>query len=189
VEGEPLDGSAHLPGRQALALGREELERLRATVIEQAMALHLHEENTPGTDGRPRSDQGWTLTSRPACSTWSRPRSSAAGRACELLRLDHARYHHWARRELGRLDDAPPDGNPLHGILPWECEAILELFEAWGGIDRSHRKLAHRGSRIDLVYVSASTIRAGAGRRSAPSDPEDESVTLVYSSSQMKLLE
>jgi transposase InsO family protein len=37
--------------------------------------------------------------------------------------------------------------------------AILQLFEAWGGIDRSHRKLAHRGSRINLVHVSESTVR------------------------------
>ena len=29
---------------------------------------------------------------------------------------------------------------------------------AWGEIDRSHRKLAHRGSRLDLVHVSESTV-------------------------------
>jgi len=34
----------------------------------------------------------------------------------------------------------------------------VELFEAWGEIDRSHRKLAHRGSRIGLVHVSESTV-------------------------------
>jgi len=32
------------------------------------------------------------------------------------------------------------------------------LFQAWGEIDRSHRKLAHRGSRLDLVHVSESTV-------------------------------
>jgi putative transposase len=84
----------------------------------------------------------------------------SARRACALLRLDHARYHHWmSRRATGRLDDLPPGGNPLHGLLDWERTAVVELFETWGGIDRSHRKLAHRGSRIDLVHVSESTVR------------------------------
>ena len=32
------------------------------------------------------------------------------------------------------------------------------MFTAWGEIDRSHRKLAHRGSRLDLVHVSESTV-------------------------------
>jgi hypothetical protein len=55
-------------------------------------------------------------------------------RACALLGLDDARYHHWAaRRAAGRLDDLRPGGNPRHGILNWEREAIVELFEAWGG--------------------------------------------------------
>jgi transposase InsO family protein len=81
-------------------------------------------------------------------------------RACRLLGLDHARYHHWAvRAAAGRLDDLTPGGHPLHGLLDWERAAIVELFEAWGGIDRSHRKLAHRGSRIELVHVSESTVR------------------------------
>ena len=43
--------------------------------------------------------------------------------------------------------------------MDWERAAIIELFEVWGEVDRSHRKLAHRGSRIGLVYVSESTVR------------------------------
>ena len=35
----------------------------------------------------------------------------------------------------------------------------MELFEAWGETDRSHRKLAYRGSRIGLVHVSPSTLQ------------------------------
>src|SRR5215813_13283588 len=54
---------------------------------------------------------------------------------------------------------SPPGGHPLHGLLAWEHAAIIELFDAWGEIDRSHRKLAHRGSRIELVHVSESTVR------------------------------
>ena len=43
------------------------------------------------------------------------------------------------------LADQPPGGSPLHGLLDYERAALIELFEGWGGIDRSHRKLAHRG--------------------------------------------
>ena len=32
------------------------------------------------------------------------------------------------------------------------------MFTGWGEIDRSHRKLAHRGSRLGLVHVSESTV-------------------------------
>jgi putative transposase len=88
----------------------------------------------------------------------------AARRAAAALGLDHARYYHWAgRRDEGRLEDLPPGGHPLHGLLAWERAAIVELFEAWGEIDRSHRKLAHRGSRIGLVHVSESTVRRVLG--------------------------
>lgn len=83
----------------------------------------------------------------------------SARRACALLGLDHWRAGRWdARRAAGRLDDATPGGHPLHGLLGWERAAIVELFEAWGDIDRSHRKLAHRGSRLGLVHVSESTV-------------------------------
>jgi putative transposase len=82
-----------------------------------------------------------------------------ARRACALLGLDDMRAARWAgRREAGQLEDRPPGGHPLHGLLAWERAAIVELFEAWGGIDRSHRKLAHRGSRLGLVHVSGSTV-------------------------------
>jgi transposase InsO family protein len=84
----------------------------------------------------------------------------SARRACDLLGLDDMRAARWAgRRADDRLDDRPPGGHPLHGILPAERAAIVELFEDWGEVDRSHRKLAHRGSRIDLVHVSESTLR------------------------------
>jgi putative transposase len=83
----------------------------------------------------------------------------SARRACALLGLDHWRAARWyARRATGRLEDAPPGGHPLHGLLAWERAAIIGLYESWGEIDRSHRKLAHRGSRIGLVHVSESTV-------------------------------
>jgi putative transposase len=67
--------------------------------------------------------------------------------ACEVLRVGEDRVARWqARRAVGRLDDQPPGGTPLHGLLGWERQAVVKLFEGWGDIDRSHRKLAHRGS-------------------------------------------
>lgn len=70
------------------------------------------------------------------------------------------RVHRWRARlrEHAGLDDAAPGGNPVHRLLAWEEEAILELIERWGPTDRSHRKLAHRGSYTGKVFVSASTV-------------------------------
>jgi len=58
----------------------------------------------------------------------------------------------------GRLDDATPGGNPVHGLLAWEEAEILAIFEEWGAVDLSHRKLAHRGSYTERVWVSPSTV-------------------------------
>lgn len=109
---------------------------------------------------------------------WSRRR------ACRLLDLDEDRAGQWqARRradgEEGLVDEAP-GGGAIHGLLDYERDAICELFESWGGIDRSHRKLAHRGSRLDLVHVSESTVRrvlAGQGlilTGPAPREPAEK---------------
>jgi transposase InsO family protein len=87
-------------------------------------------------------------------------RGWSARRAARLLGLDHVRLGRWeARRQAGQLADRAPGGHPLHGLLEAERAAIVALFEAWGQIDRSHRKLAHRGSRLELVHVSESTVR------------------------------
>jgi len=63
------------------------------------------------------------------------------------------------RRAEGTLQDRRPGGNPLHRILPEEEQAVLDLIENWGKVDRSHRKLAHRGSYLKVVWVSPSTVR------------------------------
>ena len=34
----------------------------------------------------------------------------------------------------------------------------MALFDEWGDVDRSHRKLAHRGSYLGRVWVSPSTV-------------------------------
>ena len=80
-------------------------------------------------------------------------------RACRYLELDEGRAWRWRRRrEGGCLDDQRP-GRALHGLRPEEVTAILGLFERWGEIDRSHRKLAHRGSYLGIVWVSPATVR------------------------------
>jgi putative transposase len=80
--------------------------------------------------------------------------------ACRVLELGEVRAHRWlARRALGTLADRAPGGAPVHGLLPAEAAEILALFEEWGETDRSHRKLAHRGSYLGRVWVSPSTVR------------------------------
>ncbi len=78
-----------------------------------------------------------------------------------LLGVSDDRVHRWRARlrEVGTLVDRAPGGHPVHGILGWEEQAILQLAEQWGEIDRSHRKLAHRGSYLQIVWVSPSTVR------------------------------
>jgi transposase InsO family protein len=74
--------------------------------------------------------------------------------------MEHTRLLRWAARAAeGRLADARPGPDvPVHALLDWEREAILHIAEQWGEIDRSHRKLAHRGSRLGIVHVSESTV-------------------------------
>lgn len=81
-------------------------------------------------------------------------------RACRVLGLADSRAHHWRQRlrETGSLEDGRPGGGAVHGILAWEEQAILDLIETWGPVDRSHRKLAHRGSYTGVVFVSPSTV-------------------------------
>lgn len=84
-------------------------------------------------------------------------------RACSVLQVDRRRVWRWRRRRThngsGGLVDRSPGGRPIHGLLGWETAAVLDLAEQWGPIDRSHRKLAHRGSYLERVWVSPSTVR------------------------------
>ena len=87
-------------------------------------------------------------------------------RACAALELGEVRAHRWFARRAGGgrtgLADAAPGGSPLHGLLPMEAAEILALFDQWGETDRSHRKLAHRGSYLHRVWVSPSIRLLGA---------------------------
>ena len=81
-------------------------------------------------------------------------------RVCHVLELPERRAHRWiGRRARGLLADLPPGGSPMHGLLDDEVAEILALFDVWGETDRSHRKLAHRGSYLHRVWVSPSSVR------------------------------
>jgi putative transposase len=81
-------------------------------------------------------------------------------RVAATLGLDHTRLLRWrVRAGLGRLADAKPGPDvAVHALLDWERDAIVKVAEEWGEVDRSHRKLAHRGSRLGVVHVSESTV-------------------------------
>ncbi len=87
-------------------------------------------------------------------------------RACGVLEVSDIGVHRWRARlkDVGTLVDRSPGGGAVHGLLAWEEQAILDIIEEWGPLDRSHRKLAHRGSYIAKVFVSPSTLRRVAAK-------------------------
>ena len=88
-------------------------------------------------------------------------RGWAHHRACGIVGVADVRVHRWRARlrDVGTLVDRAPGGVAVHRLLDWEVAAILELIEEWGPTDRSHRKLAHRGSYVGRVFVAPSTLR------------------------------
>lgn len=81
-------------------------------------------------------------------------------RACHVLELKETRAWRWRERSAGRgFEDLPAGGHPVHGLLEEEHAEIVALFEQWGETDRSHRKLAHRGSYLRRIWVSASSVK------------------------------
>ena len=87
--------------------------------------------------------------------------------ACRYLELSQRRLERWRRRiaEGVALDDAAPGGNAVHGLTPAEEDEIVAVFNEWGDIDRSHRKLAHRGSWLNRFWADPSTVRRVLERR------------------------
>jgi putative transposase len=80
--------------------------------------------------------------------------------ACRVLESGETRAWRWlARQAAERLDDLAPGRHPVHGLLDDEVAEIVWLFHQWGETDRSHRKLAHRGSYLERVWVSPATAR------------------------------
>ena len=47
----------------------------------------------------------------------------------------------------------------MHGLLEDEVAEIVTIYHEWAEVDRSHRKLAHRGSYLGRVWVSPSSVR------------------------------
>jgi putative transposase len=77
-----------------------------------------------------------------------------------VLELGEVRAFRWlGRRAADELQDHAPGGSPVHGLLADEVAEIVALFGQWGEVDRSHRKLAHRGSYLGRVWVSPSSVR------------------------------
>jgi putative transposase len=75
------------------------------------------------------------------------------------VEVGELRVYRWLhRRAAGELADQAPGGRPMHGLLDWEVAEIIGLFEEWGEVDRSHRKLAHRGSYLERVWVSPASV-------------------------------
>jgi hypothetical protein len=155
------------PGRSGeqveLEEARAEIERLGATVTEQAVTLHLHQGKSRWTDRRPcppRVDapvkQGVVELVRYAHEHggwFAAPLGlGARHRAHPAAALGGPR----ARRSAGRCQARPGDAGACAAGLG--REAILELAEQWGETDRSHRKLAHRGSRLQVVHASESMV-------------------------------
>jgi len=86
--------------------------------------------------------------------------------ACQVLQVNELRVYRWLhRRAAGELKDRAPGGRPMHGLLGWEVAEIIGLFDEWGEVDRSHRKLAHRGSYLERVWVSPASVRRVLARQ------------------------
>lgn len=100
-------------------------------------------------------------------------------RAASVLGVSDVRVWRWRTRlrEVGTLVDRAPGGNPVHRLLSWEEDEILALIEQWGPTDRSHRKLAHRGSYLGRVFVAPSTLRRVAAKHQVtlPEPPQRRS--------------
>ena len=81
-------------------------------------------------------------------------------RACVVLAIGTGRVRRWRRRRCTGADlaDGRPGGHPVHGLLDGEVAEILAIFDEFGEIDGSHRKLAHRGSYERRVWVSESSV-------------------------------
>ncbi|MGH9056558.1 MAG: hypothetical protein ACRDYY_11965 [Acidimicrobiales bacterium] len=86
---------------------------------------------------------------------------------CGVLGLERRRVWRWqARAAAGALADRPPGGNPVHGLLAWEEEAIVELFNDWGPVDRFQPRTVARSQRrlrsfkLNLIHAD---LRGGGG--------------------------
>lgn len=80
------------------------------------------------------------------------------GAACGVLKLGRRRFERWDSRRHD-LADRHRGGRAVNALLEDEKQAILDLFDEWGERDRSHRRLAYRGSYLGRFWASPSTVR------------------------------
>jgi putative transposase len=59
----------------------------------------------------------------------------------------------------------------MHGLLDDEIAEIVAIYHEWGDIDRSHRKLAYRGSYLERVWVSPASVRRVLAAHGLSLDP------------------
>ncbi|HEY5182674.1 MAG TPA: integrase core domain-containing protein [Dermatophilaceae bacterium] len=78
--------------------------------------------------------------------------------ACELLQISRRRVERWQHRRT-ELADRRPGGVAVNSLLGDEIVQILAMFDEWGERDRSHRRLAYRGSYVGRFWASPSTVR------------------------------
>lgn len=83
------------------------------------------------------------------------------GAACDYLDISQRRVERWRECvSCGQaLDDRAPGGNPVHGLTPGEKAEIVAVYNEWADIDRSHRKLAHRGSWLNRFWADPTTVK------------------------------
>ena len=168
VKNAALAALAVKPGRPAkerdweLESARAEIGQLTQAIKAQAIELAIVRGKSAGAS-RPAPARAPAEVKEQALMTIDEAVAAgfAHGWAAALWGVSDDRVHRWRarRREVGTLVDRAPGGNPVHGILAWEVEAVLATAEEWGEVDRSHRKLAHRASYIERVWVSPSTFR------------------------------
>jgi putative transposase len=93
----------------------------------------------------------------------------------ELLEPSNEREHQSAARlrEPGTSTERPPGGPALNRLLPGEELAIVSLIEKWAPVDRTHRKLAYRGSHTGSAFVSPATVQRIARKHgiTVPGEP------------------
>jgi len=77
---------------------------------------------------------------------------------CEVLKISRRRVERWQHRRTD-LVDRKPGGVAVNSLLADEVAEILAVFDEWGERDRSHRRLAHRGSYEGRFWASPSTVR------------------------------
>lgn len=91
-------------------------------------------------------------------------------RTCGLLEVNDVRVARLRQLRAAGLpleDGRPGPEQPLHAILDWERQAILDVYDGWADLDRSYRKLCPSrvaaGGRVRLgIDVLACSARGGA---------------------------